>query len=76
MRSRRPPPTPPCQRGGGGFGFGPPRGGRKDVRGPGGSLRFDVQIPVMSLPGVLGMTLETLPARVPYLVVEEELVER
>ncbi len=32
---------------------------------------FDVQIPIMSLPHVLGTTLDTLPADVPYLTVPE-----
>jgi|AGTN01.1.fsa_nt_gi Tfp pilus assembly protein PilF len=30
---------------------------------------FDLHLPLMSLPGVLGVTLETLPAAVPYLAV-------
>lgn len=33
---------------------------------------FDCHLPLMSLPAVLGTTLETVPARVPYLVVPEE----
>ena len=44
--------------------------------GAAGSPRFDVQIPVMSLPGVLGITLEMLPNRMPYVFVEEGLVEK
>jgi Flp pilus assembly protein TadD len=37
---------------------------------------FDVQITLMSLPAVLGTTLETIPAEVPYLSVHPEWVER
>lgn len=33
---------------------------------------FDCHLPLMSLPTVLGTTLETVPANVPYLVVPEE----
>jgi tetratricopeptide (TPR) repeat protein len=35
---------------------------------------FDVQAPLMSLPFILGTTLETIPSRVPYLKADEELV--
>lgn len=35
----------------------------------------DVQIPLMSLPRVLGTTLETIPRHVPYLVADPALVE-
>jgi tetratricopeptide (TPR) repeat protein len=37
---------------------------------------FDLQIPLMSLPGALGTTLATIPNKVPYLFVEESLVEK
>jgi tetratricopeptide (TPR) repeat protein len=37
---------------------------------------FDLQIPLMSLPGVLGTTLATIPNRVPYLFVDEVRVVR
>jgi hypothetical protein len=37
---------------------------------------FDVHAPLMSLPGLLGTTLETVPAEVPYLFAEEELVAK
>jgi tetratricopeptide (TPR) repeat protein len=36
----------------------------------------DVQAPLMSLPWLLGVTLETLPAEVPYLFADPALVER
>jgi tetratricopeptide (TPR) repeat protein len=36
---------------------------------------FDMQAPLMSLPGLVGTTLETVPAEVPYLSVEAKLVE-
>jgi hypothetical protein len=36
---------------------------------------FDVQVPLMSLPGLLGTTLDTVPAEVPYLFPDPELVE-
>jgi tetratricopeptide (TPR) repeat protein len=36
---------------------------------------FDVFAPLMSLPSILGTTLETVPAYVPYLHVRPELVE-
>ncbi len=37
---------------------------------------YDVQAPLMSLPGLLGTTLETVPADVPYLHAEPARVER
>jgi tetratricopeptide (TPR) repeat protein len=37
---------------------------------------FDVQCPLMSLPHVLGTTLQTIPANVPYVFADPELVER
>ncbi|MBO1348904.1 MAG: hypothetical protein EBE86_016640 [Hormoscilla sp. GUM202] len=33
---------------------------------------FDVQVPLMSLPRILGTTIETIPARIPYLCAEEK----
>jgi tetratricopeptide (TPR) repeat protein len=36
---------------------------------------FDVQVPLMSLPGLLGITLASIPARVPYLSAEPAFVE-
>ena len=39
-------------------------------------LHFDVHAPLMSLPRILGITLATLPAPVPYLVADAALVER
>ena len=38
--------------------------------------RFDCHSPLMSLPGILGTTLDTIPAKVPYLFPNPELVER
>lgn len=35
---------------------------------------FDLQAPLMSLPGIFGTTLETIPAEMPYLKAHEELV--
>ncbi len=37
---------------------------------------FDVQVPLMSLPGLLGTTLATVPAAVPYLSADPARVER
>src|SRR5262249_33075308 len=37
---------------------------------------FDVHAPLLSLPALLGTTLETVPADVPYLLARGELVER
>lgn len=37
---------------------------------------FDVYAPLMSVPGILRTTLATVPARVPYLFADAELVER
>jgi tetratricopeptide (TPR) repeat protein len=37
---------------------------------------FDFALPLMSLPGVFGTTLESIPARVPYLRPDADLVER
>jgi tetratricopeptide (TPR) repeat protein len=36
----------------------------------------DVQAPLMSLPGLLGITLENIPAEVPYLFADPDLVEQ
>jgi tetratricopeptide (TPR) repeat protein len=36
---------------------------------------FDVQVPLLSLPGIFGTTLATIPAAVPYLNAEAGLVE-
>jgi Flp pilus assembly protein TadD len=41
----------------------------------GQSVPFDVHLPLLSLPGVLGTTLATVPAEVPYLHPEPRLVE-
>jgi tetratricopeptide (TPR) repeat protein len=38
--------------------------------------QYDVQVPVLSLPGLLGTTLENVPADVPYLHPEPERVAR
>jgi len=37
---------------------------------------FEVQAALLSLPGLLGTTLETIPASVPYLTVPTELIEQ
>jgi tetratricopeptide (TPR) repeat protein len=37
---------------------------------------FDVHVPLLSLPGIFGTTLATIPAKVPYLSADPELVER
>ena len=37
---------------------------------------FDVQVPLLSLPGIFGTTLATIPAAVPYLSAEPSLVEK
>jgi len=37
---------------------------------------FDVHIPLMSLPGLFGTTMSTIPGGVPYLRADPELVER
>ena len=36
---------------------------------------FDVHAPLLSLPGILGTTLSTIPAQVPYLFADANLVE-
>jgi predicted O-linked N-acetylglucosamine transferase (SPINDLY family) len=36
---------------------------------------FDVHAPLLSLPGLLGTTLATVPAAIPYLFADEQLVE-
>jgi hypothetical protein len=45
---------------------------------PGGSPlpRFDLHIALMSLPGALGTTLETIPRAVPYLATDPRLVKQ
>ncbi len=35
---------------------------------------FDVQVPILSLPGILKTTLDDIPARVPYLHAREDLI--
>jgi tetratricopeptide (TPR) repeat protein len=37
---------------------------------------FDVHAPLLSLPGIVRTTLETIPANVPYLFAEKELVDQ
>lgn len=37
---------------------------------------FDVHAPLMSLPGILGTTLDTVPDRVPYIPCSPELIDR
>jgi tetratricopeptide (TPR) repeat protein len=37
---------------------------------------YDVQAPLLSLPGLLGTTLATVPANVPYLFADRQLVEQ
>ena len=37
---------------------------------------FDVHMPLLSVPGVLGTTLATIPADIPYLFAESDLIER
>jgi Flp pilus assembly protein TadD len=37
---------------------------------------FDVQVPLMSLPGLLGVTVENIPGQVPYLHAEPQRVRR
>ncbi len=45
---------------------------------PGGSPlpRFDLEVPLLSLPLVLGTTLENLPADVPYLAADPRLIKQ
>ena len=38
------------------------------------SIRYDAWIPLMSLPGLFGTTLETIPAKTPYLFADPALV--
>jgi tetratricopeptide (TPR) repeat protein/glycosyltransferase involved in cell wall biosynthesis len=43
----------------------------------GGPLpEFDLQVPLLSLPGIVGTTLDTIPADVPYLFADPQLVTR
>ncbi len=44
---------------------------------PGGSPlpKFDLEIPLLSLPGTLGTTLENIPAHVPYLSAEPRMIK-
>jgi tetratricopeptide (TPR) repeat protein len=37
---------------------------------------FDVHLPLLSLPGVMGTTLDNIPANVPYLFADRELIDR
>ena len=36
---------------------------------------FDCQIPIMSLPGLAGTTMDNIPAPIPYLAIDEGAVE-
>src|SRR5262249_21749976 len=37
---------------------------------------FDTQAPLMSLPGILGTTVATIPAKVPYLFADPTLIKK
>ncbi len=39
-------------------------------------ISFDTHIPLLSLPGVLGVRLENLPSKVPYVFVNAELIDK
>jgi hypothetical protein len=43
---------------------------------PGRAESFDFYIPLLSLPGVLGLALDTIPADIPYITAEPVRVER
>jgi len=47
---------------------------RSDNNQPG--VEFDIHVPLMSLPGVLGCTLENLPEKTPYILPDSDLVEQ
>jgi tetratricopeptide (TPR) repeat protein len=50
--------------------------GFKNLRGDGvAPAECEFQIPMLSLPGMLGTTLDTIPAKVPYLLARDELVD-
>ncbi|MCH8923820.1 MAG: hypothetical protein IIA67_11825 [Planctomycetes bacterium] len=38
--------------------------------------KFDVQVPLLSLPGIFGLELDTIPREVPYLSVQPDRVEK
>ena len=40
------------------------------------SPEFDVHAPLLSLPGILGTTMSTIPASVPYLFADDDLVSK
>jgi tetratricopeptide (TPR) repeat protein len=37
---------------------------------------YDVQVPLLSLPGLLGTTLDSVPAEVPYLIQDQNRIDR
>lgn len=44
--------------------------------GPSVSLNIDVQAPLLSLPGLLGTTVDTIPAHIPYIKADAQKVEQ
>ncbi|ODS33871.1 MAG: peptidase [Candidatus Scalindua rubra] len=40
------------------------------------SVQFDIHIPLLSLPGIFGTTLDSIPSDVPYITVDSRLVEQ
>jgi tetratricopeptide (TPR) repeat protein len=50
--------------------------GVDEIFARGASLpRFDLQAPLLSLPGIFGTTLDTIPATVPYLIADQARIE-
>jgi tetratricopeptide (TPR) repeat protein len=41
-----------------------------------GENKFDFHVPLLSLPGILGTTLESLPVKIPYIWPDPDLIER
>jgi Flp pilus assembly protein TadD len=57
--------------------FGLDLGGVDRLIGRGSGLpAFDTHAPLLSLPGILGTTMETIPAKIPYLAAKPALLEQ
>jgi tetratricopeptide (TPR) repeat protein len=40
------------------------------------TVPFDVHVPLLSLPGIFGTTIDTIPSKVPYITVDSMLVDK
>ncbi|MCP3907085.1 MAG: glycosyltransferase family 9 protein, partial [Oceanicoccus sp.] len=45
-------------------------------RAPKPTVKYDTHIPLLSLPGIFGTTLDSIPSGIPYITVNSELIEQ